>query len=67
LEEPNFLDKTVAGDEIWHFQHEAGKCQSLLWKSQAIKAKRANVKTVLICCFDMKGIISYKCFPLKHQ
>jgi histone-lysine N-methyltransferase SETMAR len=58
------FDRVITGNETWCFQHDLEtKRQSMQWKTQksprAKKARmcRLQVKTMLVCFFDHKGIV----------
>jgi histone-lysine N-methyltransferase SETMAR len=63
----NFLDRFITGDESWCFQFDPEtKCQSMQWKKSAsprpkmARMSRAQVKTMLICFLDHKGIVHFE-------
>jgi len=56
----------IAGDETWCFQYDPEtKRQSVQWKTQnsprpkKARMSRSQVKTMLVCFFDHKGIVHY--------
>jgi histone-lysine N-methyltransferase SETMAR len=54
----NFLDGVISGDESWCFQYDPEtKRQSMQWKTSV---SQAQVKTMLICFFDHKGIFHFE-------
>ena len=61
------FDRVITGDETWCFQHDPEtKRQSMQWKTQNLprpkKAhlSRSQVKTMLVCFFDRKGLVHYE-------
>jgi hypothetical protein len=63
----NFLDRVITGDESWCFQYNPEtKRQSKHWKtlpslrSKKARMSHAQVKTMLICFFDHKGIVHFE-------
>jgi len=70
--DPDFLSKIItgAGDESWCYGYNPEtKQQSSQWKSvSSLRPKKArqvksNVKTMLICFFDIKGLIHFEFVP----
>ena len=65
----NFLNTIVAEDETWCFRYDlTTKRQSAEWKSPASKGKKvrlqkSKVKTMLVCFYDIKGIIHHAFVP----
>ena len=59
------FDRVITGDETWCFQYEPEtKRQSMQWKTQnsprpkkKARMSRSQVKTMLVCFFDHKGIV----------
>jgi hypothetical protein len=70
LQEDNFLDRVITGDETWYYQyHPKTKRQSTEWRSKnsprpkkPLMSKSKN-KTMLICFFDFRGIIHFEFVP----
>jgi len=61
------FDTVTSGDETWCFQYDPEtKQQSMQWKTQnSPRLKKAcmswsQVKTMLVCFFDHKGIVHYE-------
>jgi len=61
------FDRVITGDETWCFQYDPEtQRQSMQWKTQNSprpkKAciSRSQVKTMLVCFFDHKGIVHYE-------
>ena len=68
--DPDFLSKTITGDESWCYRYDPEtKQQSSRWKSASSprpkKARqvKSNVKTMLICFFDIKGLVYFEFVP----
>jgi len=71
--DPDFLSKIITGDESWCYGYDPEtKQQSSQWKSASSprpkKARqvKSNVKTMLICFFDIKGLVHFE-FVLQDQ
>ncbi|PNF20516.1 hypothetical protein B7P43_G06298 [Cryptotermes secundus] len=69
-EDPNFLSKVVTGDESWVYGYNPeSKQQSSQWKSPSSprpkKARqvKSNIKSMLICFFDIDGIVHKEFVP----
>ncbi|VVC25866.1 Transposase, type 1 [Cinara cedri] len=66
--DPDFFSKVITGDESWFYDPET-KQQSSQWKTSASprpkKARqvRSNIKTMLICFFDVKGVVHSEFIP----
>jgi len=65
--DPDFLSKIITGDESWCYGYDLEtKQQSNQWKSASFprpkKARqvKSNVKTMLICFFDIKGLVHFE-------
>jgi len=63
----HFLNLIVAADETWCFRYDpTTKRQSAEWKSPAspkgkkVHLQKSKVKTMLVCFYDIKGIIHHK-------
>ena len=61
------FDRVITGDETWCFQYDPEtKRQSMQWKTQnsprpkKARMSRSEVKTMLVCFFDHKGIVHYE-------
>jgi len=61
------FDRVIAGDETWCFQYDPEtKRQSKQWKTQKSPGPKkarmswSQVKTMLVCFFDHKGIVHYE-------
>ena len=68
--EPDFLSKIITEDESWCYRYNPEtKQQSSQWKSASSprpkKARqvKSNVKTMLICFFNIKGLIHFVFVP----
>lgn len=68
--DPNFLDKTVTGDESWVYEYDPEtKRQSEEWhtaaspKPKKARMSRSRVKSMLIVFFDGKGLIHKEFVP----
>jgi len=64
--DPDFLSKIITGDESWCYGYDPEtKKQSSQWKSASsprtkmARQVKSNVKTMLICFFDMKGLVHF--------
>jgi len=68
--EPDILSKIITGDESWCYGYDPEtKQQSSQWKSASSprpkKARQvqSNVKPMLICFFDIKGLVHFEFIP----
>ena len=69
--DPDFLSKIITGDESWCYGYDPEtEQQSSQWKSASSprpkkKARqvKSNVKTMLICFFDIKGLVHFEFVP----
>jgi len=68
--DPNFLSRVITGDESWCYGYDPeGKQASNQWKTPSsprpkkIRQLRPNVKTMLICFFDILGIVYREFVP----
>ena len=68
--DPNFLSNVITGDETWVYTYDQEtKTQSSQWKSpRSPRPKKAgqvrsNIKSMLICFFDQKGIVHKEFVP----
>jgi len=68
--DPDFLSKIITGDESWCYGYDPEtKQQSRQWKSalsprqKKARQVKSNVKTMLICFFDIKGLIHFEFIP----
>jgi len=71
--DPNFLSKIITGDESWCYGYDPEtKQQSSQWKTpQSPRPKKArqvksNIKTMLICFFDIRGVVHTEFVPQGH-
>jgi len=71
---PSFLSNVIMGDETWVYAYNPEtKTQSSQWKSLgSIRLKKArqvrsNIKSMLICFFDQKGIVHKELLLLVKQ
>ena len=62
--DPNFLSRVITGDESWCYGYDPeSKLASSQWKTppsprpKKIRQVRSNVKIMLICFFDIQGIV----------
>ncbi|PNF36184.1 hypothetical protein B7P43_G10686 [Cryptotermes secundus] len=70
LQEDNFLDHVIFGDETWCYQHEPQtKRQSMEWRSKnsprtkKLWMSKSKIKTMLTCFFDIWCIIHFEFVP----
>ena len=68
--DPNFLSRVITGDESWCYGYDPeSKQASSQWKTprsprpKKIRQVRSNVKTMLICFFDIQGIVHREFIP----
>jgi len=68
--DPDFLSKIITGDESWCYGYDPEtKQQSSQWKSASsptpkkTRQVKSNVKTVLICFFDIKALVHFEFVP----
>jgi len=68
--DPNFLSRVIPGDESWCYGYDPeSKQASSRWKTprspwpKKIRQVRSNVKTMLICFFDIQGIVHREFVP----
>jgi len=68
--DPDSLSKIITGDESWCYRYDPEtKQQSSLWKSASsprptkVRQVKSHVKTMLICFFDIKGLIHFEFIP----
>ena len=68
--DPKFLSRVITGDEIWCYVYEPERKQaSRQWKTPAsprpkkIGQVRSNVKIMLICFFEIQGIVHGEFVP----
>jgi len=68
--DPNFLSRVITGDESWCYHYDPeSKQASSQWKTphsprpKKIRQMRSNVKTMLICFFDIQGIVHGEFVP----
>lgn len=68
--DPNLFSKVITGDESWCYGYDPEtKQQSSQWKTPASprpkKARqvRSNIKTMLICFFDVRGVVHSEFVP----
>ncbi|XP_023237321.1 uncharacterized protein LOC111636332 [Centruroides sculpturatus] len=63
--DPDLFSKVITGDESWCYSYDPEtKCQSSQWKTsqdllipKKVRQVKSNLKTTLICFFDVKGIV----------
>ena len=67
LRNAEMFDRVITGAETWCFQYDPEtKRQSMQWKTQnsprpkKARMSRSQVKTMLVCFFDHKGIVHCK-------
>jgi len=67
LRNAEMFDRVITGDETWCFQYDPEtKRQSMQWKTRIsprpkkARMSRSQVKTMLVCFFDHKGIVHYE-------
>jgi len=67
---PDFLYKIITGDESWCYGYNPEtKQQSSQWKSASslrpkkVRQVQSNVKNMLICFFNIKGLIHFDFIP----
>jgi len=67
LRKAEMFDRVITGEEKWGFQYDPEtKRQSTQWKTQnsprpkKARMSRSQVKTMLLCFFDHKGIAHYE-------
>ena len=67
LRNAELFDRVITGDEMWCFQYDLEtKWQSIQWKTQnspwpkKARMSQLQVKTMLLCFFDHKGIVYYE-------
>jgi len=68
--DPSFLSNVITGDETWVYAYDLEtKTQSSQWKSpgspwmKKARQVRSNIKSMLICFFDQKGIVHKEFVP----
>jgi len=68
--DPNVLSRVITGDKIWCYDYDPeSKQASSQWKTprsprpKKIRHVRSNVKTMLICFFDIQGIVHREFVP----
>jgi len=73
LKTPSFLSNVITGDETWFYAYDPEtKTQSSERKSprsprpKKAKQVRRNIKSMLICFFDHKGIVHKEFVPPGH-
>jgi len=67
LRNSEMFHRVITGDETWCFQYNPEtKRQNMQWKTQnsprpkKARMSRSQVKTMLVCFFDQKGIVHYE-------
>jgi len=67
---PSFLSNVITGDKTWVYAYDPEtKTQSTQWKSlgpprpKKVRQVRSNIKSMLICFFDQKGIVHKEFVP----
>jgi hypothetical protein len=70
LQEDNFLDCVITGDERWNYQYDhEDKQQSMVWRSKNSprpkkpQMSKSKIKTMLICFFDIRSMIHFEFLP----
>lgn len=68
--DPDFLSKVITGDESWCYGYDPEtKQQSSQWKTPSsprpkkCRQVKSNIKTMLICFFDAKGVVHSEFVP----
>jgi len=68
--DPHFLFKVVSGDESWIYGYDTeAKWQSSQWncppsyRPKKVQQVKSNVKSMLICFFDIDRIVHEESFP----
>jgi len=68
--DPDFLSRISTGDESWCYGYDPKtKQQSSQWESASpqrpkkARQVKSNVKTMLICFFDIKGLVHFEFVP----
>jgi len=68
--DPSFLSNVITGDGTWVYAYDPEtKTQSSQWKSpgsprpKKARQVRSNIKSILICFFDLKGIVHKEFVP----
>jgi len=68
--DPSFLSYVITGDETWVYAYDPEtETQSSKWKSlgsprpKKARQVRSNIKLMLICFFDQKGIVDKEFVP----
>jgi len=68
--DPDILSKMITGDESWCYGYDPKtKQQSSQWKSamsqrpKKTRKVKSDVKTTLICFFDIKGLVHFEFIP----
>jgi len=68
--DPNFLSRVITGDKSWCYGYDPeSKQASSQWKTprlpqpKKIRQVRSNVKTMLICFFNIQGIVHREFVP----
>lgn len=69
-EDPDFFHKVITGDESWCYGYDPEtKQQSSQWKtpssprSKKARQVKSNIKTLLICFFDCRGVVHSEFVP----
>ena len=67
FEEEDLASRIITGDETWCYQYDPEtKRQSMQWTSpssprpQKARMSRSQIKTMLICFFDIKGMVHHE-------
>ena len=68
--DPSFLSNVITGDETWGYAYDPEtKTQSSQWRSpgsprpKKTRQVRSNIKSMLICIIDQKGIVHKEFVP----
>jgi hypothetical protein len=67
LQEDNFLDVVITGDETWYYHYDSeAKCQYInsrsensSWPNKSWMSK-SKINTMLVCFFNIRGIIHFE-------
>nr|CAH7754411.1 unnamed protein product [Callosobruchus chinensis] len=72
-EDPEFFSKVITGDESWCYGYDPeSKQQSSQWmtpgspRPKKARQVKSNIKTLLICFFDCRGVVHAEFVPTGH-